>query len=108
MSLAAAMRSAKEVLASQMTEDELLSVIIQAAHARGWLAYHIRDSKRGVTQGDPGFVDLVLAREGHVLFLELKGEVGRVSDAQADWLGALPSAQVIRPKDLDVVLEWLR
>ena len=91
-----------------MSEDDLLSAIIEAAHFRGWLVHHVRNSKAGVTQGDPGFVDLVLARKGHVLFLELKGEVGRVSDAQAGWLGALPSAQVIRPKDLDVVLEWLR
>ena len=55
---------AKVALDAQMTEDELLTAIVRAAHLHGWLVYHIRNSKAGVVQGDPGFPDLVLARNG--------------------------------------------
>jgi len=66
-------------LAQKMTEDELLAAILDAAKYLGWRAYHVRNSKAGIIQGDAGFPDLVLARKGRVLFVELKSEKGKLT-----------------------------
>jgi hypothetical protein len=108
VTLSAAVRPAREVFAETMTEDELLTAIIEAAHARGWLAYHVRNSKRGVMQGDPGFPDVVLAREHTVLFWELKSERGKQTKAQSDWWWALPNYWLVRPSGLDEAIRRLR
>lgn len=96
-------------LAQKMTEDELLAAILDAAKYLGWRAYHVRNSKAGIIQGDAGFPDLVLARKGRVLFVELKSEKGKLTPAQWAWLDDLGSApRAIRPPDLDGFLESLR
>jgi hypothetical protein len=54
-------------------------------------------------QGDVGFPDLVLARGGRVVFMELKSQRGVVSAAQRRWIDALQGsgheAFVVRPSD---------
>jgi hypothetical protein len=96
-------------IAGAMTEKELQANIIKMAHALGWLVMHTRPSlnRRGqwATQltGDPGFPDLVLAKDEQVLIWELKTEKGILSDSQREWLNAIsrhtPMAAVIRPSD---------
>lgn len=49
-------------------------------------------------QGHPGFPDLVLARNGEVLFVELKSEKGKLSPEQRDWL-AHTNGRLWRPAD---------
>lgn len=103
-------------MARSMTEDELLSAIIEAAGLMGWRVHHDRGKlNQGRTQGHPGFPDLVLARRGRVLFLELKSEAGRQTEDQLRWAlelvqdrAALAHFQLVRPADLDSVLEQLR
>jgi hypothetical protein len=90
-----------------MTEDELLTAILDAAKYLGWRAYHVRNSKAGIIQGDAGFPDLVLARKGEVRFVELKSATGRLTFDQAAWLNDL-LATIIRPADLDSFIEQLR
>ena len=72
-----------------LSEDELLSCVLEAAKLLGWRRYHIRNSRRGVVQGDVGFPDVVLACRGHVLFVELKAEQGKVTPDQEAWLSDL-------------------
>jgi hypothetical protein len=85
------------------------AAILDAAKYLGWRAYHVRNSKAGIIQGDAGFPDLVLARKGRVLFVELKSEKGKLTPAQWAWLDDLGSApRAIRPPDLDGFLESLR
>jgi len=62
--------------------------------------------KPGVFVGDKdasGFPDLVLVRAPDVLFVELKRELGKVSDGQQEWLDDLIAAgcevHVVRPSD---------
>lgn len=96
------------------TEDALLSAVLELAHLRGWLVYHVRNSRAGVIQGDVGFPDLVLVRGGTILFIELKSGKLRPSPAQRMWLDALNqavpfSADFFQPEDwldgsIDVVL----
>ncbi len=104
-------------LARAMTEDEMLTAILEAATYRGWRAYHIRRSDKALAMGHSGFPDVCLARNGKVLFLELKrlGQYARPD--QEAWIREingpeiLPSAKVqayqVNTSQLDVVLSWL-
>jgi hypothetical protein len=66
----------------------------------GFLVYHTLRSKGS----QPGYPDWTLARE-RVVFLELKKEGGKPSDAQRVWISALLDAgaeiYIARPHDLD-------
>ena len=91
--------------AHAMTENELKGYVLATARANGWLQ-HNDGQRRNGNAGDHGFPDLVLARDGEVLFLELKQQNGKLSQDQVDWSMALPSNsgpvhyEVIRPSDL--------
>lgn len=91
----------RALVAREMSEATLQAQVITAARAVGWLVYHTHDSRRS----QPGFPDLVLvhARQGRVLFRELKAERGRVHPKQREWLEALQAAgqnaAVWRPSD---------
>lgn len=96
------------VLAAQMKEAALQAQVARMARALGWLTYHTHDSRRS----DAGFPDLVLvnARQGRLLFRELKTVKGRLRPEQQLWLEALGAAGfdagVWRPGDLlDGVVE---
>lgn len=72
------------------TETELLDATIDLATLCRWAVCHFRPARtkngyRTAIQGHIGFPDLVLARDGIVLFRELKGPKGRVSSEQRDW-----------------------
>lgn len=122
-------------MAKSMTEDELLSAIVEAAGLFGWMVHHDRgDLSRGRTQGNVGFPDLVLSRLGHTLYVELKTESGQPSEDQLRWaqaltgfvgwdevsalqvdLSSLRAAPIrwsrcllVRPADLDAMLDVLR
>ncbi len=80
-----------------LTEAQFQEKVTTRARARGWLVYHTYDSRRSA----PGFPDLVLARDGRVMFVELKASSGRISAAQREWLTALgatdPAGNVSNP-----------
>lgn len=91
--------------ASVMSEAQLQEAVIDAAHLFGWLVHHVKPARtpdgKWLTriQGDRGFPDLVLARTGEVLFVELKSAKGRVRPEQQEWLDRLPRSLVWRPED---------
>lgn len=94
-----------------MGEDDLLSGLAEALTMTGWIWMHIIRSD-GVTQGNPGFVDIIAGHEAMpiVLAWELKGEGGRLTTDQWAWAIALKGAagvdyRVIRPVDYDRALE---
>jgi hypothetical protein len=74
-------------------------MIVDLAHARGWLVHHDRGDYRQCIAGDPGFPDLVLGRGESVLFFEVKSEKGKVTAAQREWSYNLSSHFVVRPSD---------
>ena len=103
------MIDARRAIARAMSEDELLDVITEAATFLGWRWHHVRRSDRAVQQGHSGFPDLVLARRGRVLFVELKREVGELTGDQVAWIEAIgDQAMVARPVDLDLILSMLK
>lgn len=91
------------------SEAEFQQAVIDLAHSRGWLVAHFRPARtskgwRTAITGDPGFPDLVLARNGprggcRVLFIELKTETGRWTEAQQVWARRLPGYALFRPRD---------
>lgn len=70
------------------------------AHTLGWATYHTHRS----TKSEPGWPDLVLAKDDVVLFRELKTEQGALTPHQERWIGNLRAAGldagVWRPRDL--------
>ncbi len=80
--------TAEQVLDRAMLEDDLLNAVVQMAHVQRWLVYHIRNSKRGVTQGDRGFPDLVMARPPRLVIAELKREDEQLTVYQRRWFDA--------------------
>ena len=91
-------------IALSLNEKQFTQMVVDRAVARGWLVYHplpARTSKgwRTAGQGTPeGFPDLTLAKDGRVVFVELKSEKGRLTSAQKTWLEAL-GGHVWRPRD---------
>lgn len=98
-----------------MTESQFQRLVIQYAHLRGWLVHHARPALRQSggwstpIQGDRGFPDLVLARDGIVLFAELKSAKGRLTVEQKAWLESVGDMGVVwRPADWPQVEARLR
>ena len=81
-----------------MTEKELQAAVLELAGYLKWTCYHTHDSRRS----NPGFPDLVLARE-RVVFAELKSSKGQLRPEQMEWRAALDVAgaeyHVWRPGD---------
>lgn len=100
-----------------MTEREFQTQVIQLAHLYGWRVAHFRPARvlrngketweTPVAADGKGFPDLVLAKNGVVLFRELKTDTGTVSDEQRVWLKAT-GGKVWRPRMWNVIEETLR
>lgn len=76
-----------------MTERELQDAIVDAAKLLGWRVMHQRpgrvaDGWRTSIQGHQGFPDLVLLRPPRLIFAELKGKKGALTQDQALWLNS--------------------
>jgi hypothetical protein len=73
---------------TEPTEAQFQAAVVELAHLRNWLVFHVHDSRRGL---GAGFPDLVLLHErtGQLVYAELKTDKGRVSVAQQRWIDAL-------------------
>lgn len=71
-----------------MTEAQLLAAVKAACRQLPVRCYHTRYS----LGSEPGFPDLVILGRRGVLFRELKGPRGRLSDAQREWIEDLRAA----------------
>ena len=81
------------------SEKQFQQAVIDFAILKGWKYYHTYNSRRSV----PGFPDLVLVRE-RVIFVELKREGGKLTEAQHEWCAAISHAKngevyIWRPSD---------
>ncbi len=91
---------------ADVLEKELTSQVVELARTLGYLRYHSWTS----IHSPSGFPDEVLCRE-RVVYLELKREKTKLSEAQKEWLRALLDAgaevYVVRPRDLQALAEVL-
>jgi len=87
-----------------MTEAELKALILPMAKAKGWIVFttpQVKPLRPARLDGSAGYPDLTLARDGEVLWLELKQEDAKpLNLAQSAWQLALPRMEVIKPSDL--------
>ena len=97
-----------------MKEAEFQNQIIELAHLYHWRVMHARPARttkgwRTPIQGDRGFPDLVLAKNGCVIFWELKTDKGEPTPDQLAWLEALGESDeriqvgLRRPSDWDAI-----
>jgi len=84
----AGMTHAQARLADELSERDLSQHVVNLARMLGWRV--MRTPTWRPTGTDPGYPDLTLARDGRVVFVELKRTGGRLSAAQQAWLAALP------------------
>lgn len=103
-----------------ISEDDFQQIVLDAARLLSWRAVHIRnvrtvDRRTGRPrwlapyQGDGGLPDLILARRGRVLLVELKRESGRSTAEQRLWLAAAGAhGRLWRPSDWRAVLDELQ
>lgn len=95
-------------LASTVTERDWHGFCATYAEWNGWWCFHDLDPRKNRA----GFPDLMLCRNGELIFAELKTEKGKVSPSQQrvlDLLEAVPGIEVYvwRPSDQDFVMERL-
>jgi hypothetical protein len=107
-----------------MTEEAFQRWVVDVARLFKWHVHHTRPARtrdgRWMTpiQGDRGYPDLTLARNGRIIFAELKTEKGRPTADQQEWLRALkgtadaapglPEVYVWRPHDRTDIERLLR
>lgn len=101
----------------QVSEAQWEKTLVALAHLNSWMVAGFRTAQVGKSWQTPvrhdakGWPDLVLVRD-RVIFVELKTNKGRISDAQDEWIMALETAgqevYVWRPSDWDEVVEVLR
>ncbi len=100
------MSEAQKIIARNMSEAELQNSVIDAAQKLGWLVHAERAAitvkgYRTPMQGDPGFPDLVISKEGHFpIFAELKSQKGKQTTEQKNWGNSMYPIYVLwRPSD---------
>lgn len=97
-----------------LSEGDLQQRVIDYAQLRGWRVVHYRPARQGkrwvtAVTGDAGAPDLVLARAGRVLLVELKSANGRLRPGQAEWIAAAgPNGRLWRPADWPTIVEDLK
>jgi hypothetical protein len=100
-----------------MSEDELLTALLELLGFTGWRAFHIRRSDRAIVQGagGAGFPDVVAAQpERHRLIaFECKSDRGIPTPEQLAWLLELRQhptleATIVRPSTYDQAIAWIR
>lgn len=101
--------AARAELDAAMSEKEFQQQVVDFARLKGWRVFHAFDSRRSAA----GFPDLVLVRNGHLAFLELKTSKGRITAEQEQWiddLNEVPAidARVLRPQHWTEIEELLR
>lgn len=100
----------------ERTERDWQNFVIARALNNGWTYYHAPDNKpdrNGRIQNIvKGFPDLVLVKDGRLVFAELKKELGRVTPEQTEWLAQLAATgaetYIWRPsqwREVDAYLE---
>ena len=101
-------------LPSTLSEADLQRTVIDYAILRGWRVWHQRPAQvrngrwASAGTGHVGVPDLVLARDGRVLLVELKTHTGRLTTGQRDWLTHLGgTGRCWRPSDWRTIMDEL-
>ena len=106
------LREAREQI--HITEKEFSEQVEDLLNLRGWRWCHFRPARtqsgwRTALSGTIGFPDYIAAKDGALIFFELKSEKGKVTPAQREWLEDLKACSqriyLWRPSDWDEIME---
>ena len=93
-----------------LTESEFQRLVIDVARLRGWVVYHVPDSRRVTARGCPDLI-MIHERQSRLIFAELKTETGKLSDHQKKWMRVLVACGVEtylwRPSDMAAIKDIL-
>ena len=88
----------REEVRSAISESQFQREVMQLLRAAGWKVYHANKPKRD----ERGFPDIVAAKDGTVIFAELKTETGRLRAEQKEWRDEIRGAYFVwRPSDME-------
>ena len=90
----------------KLTERQWQDQILEAADKLGWYRHHDHDSRKQDWRADSGFPDLVLAKDGRIIFAELKTAKGRITPEQQAWLAHLGGNNPIGPSEGVEIYVW--
>ncbi len=93
------------------TEAQFQAMVENLASMQGWLYNHNYDSRKSTKGG--GLPDLIMVREGRVIFAELKRQKGKTTERQQLWLWSLSVCDGVesylwRPSDWNDIQEILK
>lgn len=73
-----------------MSEATFQKWITAFARENGWRIFHVNNSTKRLMRGtSAGFPDLTMVYEDELIFMEVKAEGGKLSEAQEGWRTAL-------------------
>ena len=100
-----------------MTEADLQQAVIDLARTFAWRVAHFRPARTQhgwrtpVAADGAGWPDLTLVGNGRVMFVELKSDVGKLTEDQEAWRDALVAAgaewRCWRPTDWPAIVAEL-
>jgi len=95
-----------------ISEKDFQKKVIKLAEGHNWFWCHCPSvfssgKWRVPLAGSPGFPDLVLARDGLIVLVELKSDTGRLRPGQAEWISAA-NGKIWRPRDWEEIVEFLQ
>jgi hypothetical protein len=70
-------------------ERDFQAEVLRLARLANWRCYHTHDSRRS----SPGFPDLVMVKQDHLIFAELKRKGGKLTPEQLNWMHDLASVR---------------
>jgi VRR-NUC domain len=90
-------------------EKDFMHSVLELVNLMGWLSYHTHNSKHS----SPGFPDLVMVKDTHLIFAELKSDNGKTTPDQKKWLEALSKVETVsshlwKPQDWEKIEGKLR
>lgn len=100
-----------------MSEDELVSALLELFALTGWRAYHVRRSDRAIVMGlgGAGWPDIFAVNPDthRIVVIEAKSDTGVPTPEQISWLYELRQhptieATIIRPATYDAAIAWIR
>lgn len=97
-----------------LNEEQFKARVMAYAQLRQWRICHYRPARttsgwRTPLEGHRGAPDLILARDGRVLLVELKSEKGGMRPGQVEWGMAIGPEhyRLWRPSDWDEIVDEL-
>lgn len=89
-----------EEMALEMKESEFQREVMNLLRIAGWKVYHANRPQRD----ERGFPDIVAAKGGEVLFVELKTDSGELKPEQLEWRREIGRQHYVwRPRDMDEI-----